>query len=88
MTSPMIEITFSKGRPLAAYLYLSGARRKAHATRKLAPSLVGDFDRRGGLLGLEILAFDRVTVSRINEVLVSCGSPALPAKELAPLLAA
>jgi hypothetical protein len=88
MSSPMIEITFRKGRPLAAYLHLSSARRKAHATRKLAPSLVGDFDKRGSLLGLEILAFDTVTVSRINEVLVSCGCHALAAKELAPLHAA
>ena len=88
MTSPMIEITFRKGRPLAAYLHLSSARRKAHSTRKLAPSLVGDFDKQGALLGLEVLAFDRTTVSRINRVLVSCGCPALPAKELAPLRAA
>ena len=84
----MIEITFQKGRRLAAYLHLSSARRKAHTTRKLAPSLVGDFDKRGALLGLEILTFDRTTVSRINEVLVSCGCAALPAKELAPLRAA
>ncbi len=88
MSAPMLEITFRKGRPLGTYLHLSSARRKAGATRELAPSLLGDFDKRGGLLGLEILAFDKATIARINQVLVSCGYPALPAKELAPLRAA
>lgn len=88
MKAPMLEITFHKGRPLAAYLHLGSARRKAGKTRELAPSLVGDFDKRGVLLGLEILAFDKATVARINDVLVWCGCPALPAKELAPLRAA
>jgi uncharacterized protein DUF2283 len=88
MTSPTLEITFRKGRPLAAYLHLSSVRRKAGATRELAPNVLGDFDKRGTLLGLEILAFDRATVARINDALVSCGYRALPAKELAPLRAA
>ncbi len=88
MSSPMLEITFQKGRPLAAYLHLTTARRKAAVTRELAPSLIGDFGKRGELLGLEILAFDRATLARINPVLVACGHPALPAKELAPLRAA
>jgi len=60
------------------------AERKAGKTRELAPRLVGDFDKGGALLGLEILAFDKNTVARINAVLVSRGRPALPAKELAP----
>jgi len=85
MSVPMLEITFRRGRPLAAYLHLVSARRKAGKTRELAPCLVGDFDKRGALLGLEILAFDKTTVARVNDVLVSCGCPALPAKELAPL---
>jgi hypothetical protein len=84
----MLEITFQEGRPLAAYIHISKTIRKAATTRTLAPSLVGDFDKRGVLLGLEILAFDRATISRINRVLVACGSPALAPKELAPLRAA
>jgi hypothetical protein len=88
MTAPVLEMTFQKGRPLAAYLHLSSARRQAGATRQLAPSLLGDFDKRGALLGLEILAFDKATIARINQVLLACGRPALPAKELAPLRAA
>ena len=88
MTGPTLEITFRKGRPLAAYLHLGSARRKASATRELAPSLVGDFGKGEELLGLEILAFDKATISRINRVLVSHGHAALPAQELAPLRAA
>lgn len=88
MNAPMLEVTFQKGRPLGGVPHLSSVRRKAGATRQLAPSLLGDFDKRGALLGLEILVFDKETSARINQVLLSCGCPALPAKELAPLRAA
>ncbi len=88
MSAPMLEVTFRNGRPLAAYLHLAAARRKAGTTRKLAPSVIGDFDKRGALLGLEILAFDKATLGRINEILVACGHRPLPARELAPLRAA
>jgi hypothetical protein len=39
-------------------------------------------------LGLEILAFDRTTLKRINEVLVEHGIPKLAPSDLAPLRAA
>jgi hypothetical protein len=38
--------------------------------------------------GLEILAFDPVTLAKINDVLESLGRPALSDKELEPLRAA
>jgi len=88
MTPPMLEMTFRRGRPFAAYLHLGPTGTKAKRTRKLAPSLIGDFDKNGELLGLEILAFDRGTVARINPILEAHGRAALPAKELAPLRAA
>lgn len=88
MKATTLEVTFRKGKPFAAYLRLEGSRAKVTRTKEAAPSLLVDFDEAGRALGLEILAFDDVTVARINEVLVSIGHRALPERELAPLRAA
>lgn len=85
---PMLEITYRKGRPLAAYLRLGSARGRVAATRELAPNLIGDFDEGGRLRGLEILAFDANTLAKINEVLAAHGAPSVPEHELSPLRAA
>ncbi len=84
----MLEITYRKGRPLAAYLRLGTTGGRVAATRELAPRLIGDFDEAGQLRGLEILAFDANTLANINEVLAAHGAPAVPERELSPLRAA
>ena len=84
----MLDVTFRQGRPLAAYLRLDGTRAAVAETRELSPNLVGDFDAKGALVGLEILAFDAATVGRINQLLSDHGRPALDERELAPLRAA
>ena len=84
----MLEITFRNGRPLGGYLHFAKKSAKASKTRELAPNLIGDFGKRGELLGLEVLAFDKVTLSRINKVLASCGVAPLAERELATLRAA
>jgi len=83
-----LQITFRRGRRFAAYLHLCGRRKSVHATRKVAPSLVIDFDAQERPIGVEILAFDAKTIDRINPVLVALGHPPVPARELAPLRAA
>ena len=88
MKRPMLEVTFRRGRPLAAYLRLDGSRSAVATTRELSPNLIGDFAEGGSLLGLEILAFDAATVGRINELLAAHGHAALEDRELAPLRAA
>lgn len=88
MRQRYLEVTFRKGRPLAAYLYLpraSGAR--------VARTLDGghgvrvDLDERGALLGIEITAPGAVTVVELNAILVRYGLAALDAEEWAPLAA-
>ena len=88
MKSATILITFRKGKPLAAYLRLDGARASVARTKKITSSLLVDFDASGIALGLEILAFDARTIGRINRVLVSLGHDALADRELVPLRAA
>jgi hypothetical protein len=83
-----LEVTFRKGKPLAAYLRLQGPRATVKVTKEAAPSLLVDFDEGGRVLGLEILAFDNWTVARINDVLLSIGYAALSEEELASLRAA
>ena len=83
-----IQVTFRKGRPLAAYLRIQGSRTKVRRTKKITSSLLLDFDVRGTAVRLEILAFDARTLARINKILVSLGHAALPKSELAPLRAA
>jgi uncharacterized protein YuzE len=88
MKAAMLEISFRKGRPLAAYLRLEGARSKSVRTHEAAPSLLVDYDAEGRALGIEVLAFDEATLARINDVLKQLGHAPLPKQELAPLYAA
>jgi uncharacterized protein YuzE len=88
MKATTIEMTFRKGRPFAAYLRLNGPRGRAALTKRITPSLLVDLDDAGRALGVEILAFDEATVSRINDVLRSVGESELSDAELAPLRAA
>jgi len=82
-----LEMTFRKGRRLAAYLRLDGPLAQTARTKQVTESLLVDFDDQDRPLGVEILSFDEPTVERINEVLRSVGHPTLSDDELAPLRA-
>ena len=89
MREPYLEVTFRKGRPMAAYLYL--ARRpgeKSYRTSTADPGLIIDFNRNGKPIGIEITAPASVTVTALNSVLKSLGLPPVRASDLAPLQAA
>jgi hypothetical protein len=84
-----LEVTFRRGRPLAAYLYLPrSAGEKSHETSRVEPGLVVDFSRRGQPIGIEITAPAKVAVSALNRVLRALGQPAVTRADLAPLRAA
>lgn len=83
-----LEITFRKGRPLAAYLYLpreSGAR--VARTVGAARGLRIDLDERDAPMGVEITAPTAVTIAELNAVLAQHGIAALDEDEWAPLAA-
>lgn len=89
MQDRYLEITFRKGKPLAAYLYLArplGAR--AVKSEASSNGVVVDFGPGGKLIGLEITAPSCITLADVNEVLQRYGLPPLTGDELAPLLAA
>jgi uncharacterized protein YuzE len=89
MRGRYLEVTFRKGRPIAAYLYLPrrGAERSARVS-KVSPSLLIDYSASGKAIGIEITAPARVSLAALNRVLARLGQPRLGPEDLAPLLAA
>lgn len=89
MSDRYLEVTYRKGRPFAAYLYLprvSGA--KSARTEPVGAGLIVDLAEDGALIGLEITAPGRVSLDEVNAVLARFGQPRLGPQELAPLAAA
>ena len=89
MKETYLEVTFYRGTPLAAHLYLPrqpGA--KSHRTEEAAPGVVVDFDRAGQPIGIEITAPTQVSLSGINAVLQRLGLSPVTQADLAPLQAA
>ncbi len=89
MRQPFIEVTFHKGRPLAAYLYLPRKPGERSArTQVAAPGLVVDFNRAGKPIGVEITDPEIVSLAALNRVLKKLGIPTVKRAEFAPLRAA
>jgi len=89
MSDRYLEVTYRKGKPFAAYLYLpppAGAR--SARTESVGKGLVIDFGADGSPIGLEITAPGQISLEAINSVLARLGQPKLSANELAPLAAA
>jgi hypothetical protein len=89
MKNAYLEVTFRRGRPLAAYLYLPrGPRDKSYRTESAARGLVIDFNRSGKPIGIEITAPAKLSAAALNRVLHRLGLPAVTRADLAPLRAA
>ena len=89
MKQPYLEVTFRKGRPLAAYYYLPRQPGdKSVRTRRVEPGLVIDFAKSGRPIGIEISTPAKFSMVALNRVLRELGFSAATRGELAPLLAA
>ena len=89
MKARYLEVTFRKGKPLAAYLYLPrepGA--KSAKTENVGSGLLVDYQADGRPIGLEITAPSKVTLDQINAVLKRLNLPLLEPQDLTPLQAA
>lgn len=83
-----IEVTFRKGRALAAYLYLPRlAGDRAASTRDLGDGLIADFAADGRLIGIEIASPAVATLARLNSALASLRQDPLTEADAAPLAA-
>jgi len=89
MNEAYLEVTFRRGRPIAAYYYLPRKRgQKSYRTRRIEPGLALDLNRDGQAIGIEITAPSKVSVAALNRVLTKLGLSRVTRDELAPLLAA
>ena len=89
MRDRYLEITFRKGKPLAAYLYLSRASGvKSLRTESRGAGLLVDYGPEDQPIGLEITAPAHTTAAQINEVLHSLDLLPIADEELSPLKAA
>lgn len=89
MRQRYLEVTFRKGKPLAAYLYLPRASgEKSARTVVAAEGVLVDYSPSGAPIGLEITAPRQVTLEEINRVLEHLAQPAIGPEEIAPLKAA
>ena len=89
MSGIYLKVTFSDGKPLAAYLQLprqSGDR--AVKSKKQEAGLVVDFASDGRPIGVEITSPSLFSVDAMNRVLVSLNLSPLAPGALAPLAAA
>ena len=89
MNEPYLEVTFRRGRPVAAYYYLP--RRpgeKSCRTTRVEPGMVVDYSRSGRPIGIEITAPTKLTLAALNRVLRKLGFAAIRRADLAPLRAA
>ena len=86
MRQRYLEITFRKGKPLAAYLYLSSTSGvKSLRTEPRDVGLLVDFGPEDRPIGLEITAPEQTTVAQINEILHSLGLSPMAEEDLSPL---
>ncbi len=84
-----LEITFRKGKPVAAYLYLTGDQgEKSQRSEEFGSGLVLDFGQGDELVGIEITSPASTTVEGVNEALERHNMPLIESGELSPLIAA
>jgi uncharacterized protein YuzE len=90
MTERGLQITYRKGRPFAAYLYLSRVtgERSARTEASADGLLIVDFAADGRPIGIEITGPGAVTLDRINDILRKLDQAPLPEVEFDPLRAA
>ena len=89
MRERYLEVTFRKGRVLAAYLYLPRQPdAKSARTERVGDGLLADFDAEGNAIGLELTDPAHVTLDQINNALARVGAAPAGPDELAPIRAA
>ena len=89
MKEPYLEVTFRRGRALAAYYYLPRRPgQKSYKSVPVGPGLVVDLTRTGKPIGIEITAPSLVSQASLNRVLRHFNLPLVKAGDLEPLRAA
>ena len=89
MKEAFLEVTYRRGRPLAAYYYLPRRPGDRAARTERGPSgLLVDYTRTGRAIGIEITAPTALSLPAMNRVLRDLGLQPVKRTDLSPLLAA
>ena len=89
MKDRYLEITYRRGKLVAAYLYLPRQpREKVKRTSKAAEGVLVDYNKAGKPIGVEITAPQHVSWEVINQIILGLNLPPVSKEELAPLRAA
>ena len=89
MNSRYLEITYRRGKPVAAYFYL--LRQAGDVSTRSVPNeagLVTDYAADGRAIGIEITSPNALTLTALNTALASVQQSPVTADEIAPLLQA
>jgi len=88
MRERYLEVTFRKGRVLAAYLYLPRpSNAKSVRTEERGDGILVDYMEGGEPMGVEILAPSKISAEALNAILEQLGQPPISDDEFAPLAA-
>lgn len=89
MKSAYLEVTYRKGRPLAAYYFLPrrDGDRSARTKREEGGFLI-DYAPDGRAIGIEITSPSRLDLAQLNRLLSGLGHPPAAAEDIKPLVAA
>lgn len=86
MKDRYLEITFRKGQPLAAYLYLTRKKgTQSVKTIKIDEDLIVDYDQNGIPVGLEIVSPATTSIQQIKDALEKLHVEPISEEELTPL---
>jgi uncharacterized protein YuzE len=89
MNTPYLEVTYRRGRAIAAYYYLPRRPgQRSVRTRRVEGSLLVDYARGGRPIGVEITNPGALSVAAFNRVLRELGVAAVNREDVAPLIAA
>lgn len=89
MSRISLQVTYRKGKPFAAYIYLARAPgQRSVRTEEISPEILIDYAADGSPLGIEIVSPRQVTGEEINRAFDALGLGPPAAAELAPLRAA
>lgn len=88
MKHSYLEVTFRKGRPLAAYYYLPRRDGDRSVRTERVGGFVVDFAADGRAIGIEITAPTQLVLDEWNQLLVQLGQVPVAREDLSPLAAA
>jgi len=89
MKCSSLEVTYRKGRIVAAYFYLSRREGdKSVRTERVDGELLVDFSSDGRPIGIEISSPSQFRLSALNQALARLGQEQVRPEDLAPLVAA